>query len=495
MQPVNFAREIVDGNAPERLALLELARDGTRREWSFAEIAERSGRLAGTLKRRGLRRGDVVMTLIGNRPEWVLSMLACFRIGAVVLPCTEQLRAKDLRLRIDVANPALIIADERNRSELEAALASTGVAVAYVPDESLFAAEPAAAVELDSGDPCLITFTSGTAGEPKAVVHAHRYLDGQRVQAEHWLGAREGELVWCTAASGWSKSARNVFIAPWLSGAAALLHDARFDPHERLALLERERVNVLCMAPTEYRVIAKRATLHSLPRLRGMVAAGEALNPEVLRVWHEATGLEIRDGYGQTETGQITGTPLVTNARPGSMGRALPGMGVAVVDGELTVDPNSVPTFFLGYLGEDVRRAADGTWNVNDRRKGAAWQTGDRVSEDEDGWLYFEGRADDVIVSAGYRIGPFEVESALVAHPAVAEAAAVAAPDEERGAVVRAVVVLRAGAYVPSPELVRELQEHVKRETAPYKYPRIIDFADELPKTASGKIKRAELRG
>jgi len=422
-------------------------------------------------------------------------MLACFRIGAVVLPCTEQLRAKDLRLRIDVADPALIIADERNRSELEAALAGTGVAVAYVPDESLFAAEPAPAVELDSGDPCLITFTSGTAGEPKAVVHAHRYLDGQRVQAEHWLGAREGELVWCTAASGWSKSARNVFIAPWLSGAAALLHDARFDPHERLALLERERVNVLCMAPTEYRVIAKRATLHSLPRLRGMVAAGEALNPEVLRVWHEATGLEIRDGYGQTETGQITGTPLVTNARPGSMGRALPGMAVAVVDGELTVDPTSVPTFFLGYLGEDVRRDADGRWSVNDRRKGAAWQTGDRVSEDEDGWLYFEGRADDVIVSAGYRIGPFEVESALVAHPAVAEAAAVAAPDEERGAVVRAVVVLRAGAYVPSPELVRELQEHVKRETAPYKYPRIIDFAEELPKTASGKVKRAELRG
>ena len=177
------------------------------------------------------------------------------------------------------------------------------------------------------------------------------------------------------------------------------------------------------------------------------------------------------------------------------MGRALPGMAVAVVDGELTVDPTSVPTFFLGYLGEDVRRDADGRWSVNDRRKGAAWQTGDRVSEDEDGWLYFEGRADDVIVSAGYRIGPFEVESALVAHPAVAEAAAVAAPDEERGAVMRAVVVLRAGAYVPSPELVRELQEHVKRETAPYKYPRIIDFAEELPKTASGKVKRAELRG
>jgi acetyl-CoA synthetase len=491
---VNFSREVVDATAPARLALVELARDGTRREWSFGEVAERSARMAGALRRLGVDRGDVVMTLIGNRPEWVLSMIACFRIGAVALPCTEQLRAKDLRLRIDVTEPTLVLADERNREQLEAAVSGSGARAAYVPDERLLEAEPAPAVELGDDDPCLITFTSGTAGEPKAVVHAQRYLHGQRVQAEHWLGAGEGELVWCTAASGWSKSARNVFIAPWLSSAAALLHDARFDPHERLELLERERVNVLCMAPTEYRVIAKRATVRPLEHLRGMVAAGEALNPEVLRAWQEATGLQIRDGYGQTETGQTTGTPLGVPARPGSMGRALPGMGLSVVDGELTVDPASVPTFFLGYLGEHVRRDPDGKWSGEDRRAGEPWRTGDRVVEDEDGWLYFEGRADDVIVSAGYRIGPFEVESALVAHPAVAEAAAVAAPDEERGSVVRAIVVLREGSRSPSPELVRELQEHVKRETAPYKYPRIVEFADELPKTASGKVRRAELR-
>jgi acyl-coenzyme A synthetase/AMP-(fatty) acid ligase len=493
---VNFAREIADATDPGQLALLELARDGSRREWSFGEIDERSARMAGALSGLGVERGDVVMTLIGNRPEWVLTMLACFRIGAIVLPCTEQLRAKDLRLRIDAVDPALIVSDERNREQLDAAVtgASASMPIAYVPDERLFAATPAPAVELDSDDPCLITFTSGTAGEPKAVVHAYRYLDGQRVQAEHWLGARAGDLVWCTAASGWSKSARNVFIAPWLSGAAALLHDARFDPHERLELLERERVNLLCMAPTEYRVIAKRATLRPLAHLRGMVAAGEALNPEVLRAWKEATGLEIRDGYGQTETGQTTGTPLEIDARPGSMGRALPGMRLAIVEGELTVDPASVPTFFLGYLGEHVTRGADGAWSVDDRRDGGPWYTGDKVTEDDDGWLHFEGRADDVIVSAGYRIGPFEVESALVAHPAVAEAAAVASPDEERGAVVRAVVVLR-GDYVPSPALVRELQEHVKHETAPYKYPRIVEFAQELPKTTSGKVKRAQLRG
>jgi acyl-coenzyme A synthetase/AMP-(fatty) acid ligase len=546
---MNFASDVLDRLPPSGLALVELSREGSRREWTFGEVSERSAALAGALQARGIGRGDVVMTLIGNRPEWVFTMLACFRIGAVVLPCTEQLRAKDLALRLTVARPLLIVADERNRAELEAALREsdatyskdveragnelthahtrTGetvtqesadaetIPVLFIPDEALFSGPSAPAVELSPTDPCLITFTSGTSGEPKAVLHGQRYLDGQRVQAEHWLGAKAGELVWCTAASGWSKSARNVFIAPWLSGASALLHDARFDPAERLALLARERVGMLCMAPTEYRVIAARTTLTPLPDLRGMVAAGEALNPEVLYAWREATGLEIHDGYGQTETGQLTGMPLGEPARPGSMGCALPGVELSIRDGELVADPRTVPTFFLGYLGEGVTREEDGTWRIEDRRTqradGAAgaqdtsraggthvaepWLTGDRVHEDDDGYLWFEGRADDVIVSAGYRIGPFEVESALVAHPAVAEAAAVAAPDEERGSVVRAVVVLRGEGYAPSPELVRELQEHVKRETAPYKYPRIIDFAAELPKTASGKVKRAQLRG
>jgi acyl-coenzyme A synthetase/AMP-(fatty) acid ligase len=488
---MNFATDVLEALPPADLALIERARDGTRREWSFGETADSSARLAGALAARGIGRGDVVMTLIGNRPEWVLTMVACMRIGAVVLPVTEQLRARDLRLRFAVARPSLIVADERNRSELERA--APRCAVALVPDESLLAGEPAPAAELVASDPCLITFTSGTSGGPKAVVHAQRYLCGQRLQAQHWLGARPGELVWCTAASGWSKSARNVFIAPWLLGAAALLHDARFEPEERVALLRNEGVNVLCMAPTEYRVIAKRTAVRGPAELRGLLAAGEALNPEVLEAWRDMTGLEIRDGYGQTETGQLTGAPPAETARPGSMGRALPGVRLGVQRGELTVDPASVPTFFLGYLGEQVRRAQDGAWSVADRRAGGIWRTGDLVREDDEGWLYFQGRNDDVIVSAGYRIGPFEVESALVSHPAVLEAAAVSAADADRGAVVRAVVVLREG-HAPSDELKRLLQEHVKLQTAPYKYPRIIDFVAELPKTASGKVRRAELR-
>jgi acetyl-CoA synthetase len=477
---MNFARDVVDAAPPGRRALVELARDGSRREWSFAEVADRSARLATALQRQGVGRGDVVITLIGNRPEWVLAMVACFRIGAVALACNEQLRAKDLRLRLDAAAPRLIVADERDLNELTAA--DPDWAVVIVPDESLFAHDPAPAVELEPTDPCLITFTSGTTGEPKGVVHGQRYLPGQRLQAEHWLDARQRELVWCTAATGWSKSARNVFIAPWLRGAAALLHDARFDPVERLRILASERVAALCMAPTEYRVIAKRATLSPLPDLRTLVAAGEALNPEVIRAFKEALGLEIRDGYGQTETGQLTGNPVGRPVRPGSMGLPLPGIDLQVIDGELVLaDPATDPTFFVGHLGGDPA--------PSDR----PWHTGDRVRRDEDGYLYFEGRSDDLIISSGYRIGPFEVESALVSHAAVAEAAVVAAPDDERGSVVRAVVVLRDG-FTPSTELAAELQQHVRDQTAPYKYPRIVEFTEELPKTASGKVQRAQLR-
>ncbi|MGI8801613.1 MAG: acyl-CoA synthetase [Solirubrobacteraceae bacterium] len=474
---MNFSVDFLDAADPGQTALVELARDGTRREWSFGEVADAAGRLAGTLARHGVGRGDTVLTLIGNRPQWVLTMVACFRLGAVALPCSEQLRAGDLRHRLAVSAPAAIVADERNAPELGAA--RPGCPVLWCDDEALFAAAAAPAVDLDPNDPCLTVFTSGTTREPRAVLHAQRYLNGQRLQAEHWLGARPGDLVWCTAGSGWSKSARNVFIAPWLSGAAALLHDARFDPAERLEVLARERVSVLCMAPTEYRLIAKRAALSRLPALRGLVAAGEALNPEVLRAWHEGTGLEIRDGYGQTETGQLTGMPIGAPARPGSMGRALPGVNLWVEDGELVVDPLSVPTFFLRYLGSDTPTGP--------------WRTGDRVTVDDDGYLHFEGRADDLIISAGYRIGPFEVESALVSHEAVAEAAVVAAPDAERGSVVRAVVVLRPG-YDPTAALALALQNHVKSLTAPYKYPRIVDFAAELPMTASGKVRRAALR-
>ncbi len=470
---MNFARDLVDRCDRSRLALVAVGREGGRREIGFGEVSETSARLAGALAARGVSPGDVVMTVIGNRPDWVYAMVACFRLGAVVLPCAEQLRVADLRWRIEATSPRLILADERDASTV----ADTGFdrPLLTLPDERLFEAEPAPAADLSPEDPALIVFTSGTAGTPKPIRHAQRYLTGQRPQAAHWYGARAGDLCWCTAASGWSKSARNGFLAAWLRGASALLHDARFEPAERLEVIERERVGVLCMAPTEYRAITKRAELRRLPDLRHAVAAGEPLNPEIVELWREAVGIEIHDGYGQTETGALTGMPIGPPVRAGSMGKALPGFRVWVEDGELCADPATVPTFFL------------------DGPRDRSWRTGDRAREDDEGYLWFEGRTDDVIISAGYRIGPFEVESALVSHPAVAEAAAVAAPDDERGQVVRAVVVLRKG-FSARDALAAELQDHVKQQTAPYKYPRIVEFAESLPKTASGKIRRAALR-
>ena len=469
---MNFTRDVIDAADPSHRALVALGEDGARTELTFGQVSQGAARLAGTLAGHGVRRGDVVMTVIGNRPEWVLALLACFRLGAVALPCTQQLRAADLRARMDAVEPVLVLTGDDD-ADLVRQAGFTGPLLT-APHPGLLDAAPAPAEELGPEDPALIVFTSGTAGEPKAIRHGQRYLAGQRTQAEHWLDARPGELVWCTAASGWSKSARNSFLAPWLRGASALLHDARFEPEERLAIVEREGVDVLCMAPTEYRAIAKRAGLRPLEGLRHAVAAGEPLNPEIVDRWREEAGVAVHDGYGQTETGALTGMPLGEPLRPGSMGRPLPGFRLWVEDGELVADPSTVPTFFID--------GPEGTW-----------RTGDRVREDEDGYLWFEGRTDDVIISAGYRIGPFEVESALVSHPAVAEAAAVAAPDEERGHLVRAVVVLRDG-YEPGEDLAAELQAHAKGQTAPYKYPRIVDFADALPKTASGKIRRAELR-
>jgi acyl-coenzyme A synthetase/AMP-(fatty) acid ligase len=471
---VNFARDVVDAADPARLALVALSRDDERREIAFGEVADRSARLAGALAARGVRQGDVVMTLIGNRPEWVYAMVACWRLGAVAQPCSEQLRPADLRARLDKVEPRAIVVDERDEP-LAAEAGFDGPLLVVRDRHDPFDTDPAPPVELGPEEPALIVFTSGTAGEPKPIRHGARYLGGQRVQAEHWYGARPGDLCWCTAASGWSLSARNAFVAAWLRGAAALLHDARFDPAERLELIERERVDVLCMTPTEYRAVAKRAELRALPALRHAVAAGEPLNPEVVLAWREATGVSVHDGYGQTETGHLTGMPIGPEVRPGSMGRPLPGFRAWIDGGELVIDPASVPTFFLDWPRE------------------RPWRTGDRVREDEQGYLWFEGRTDDVIISAGYRIGPFEVESALISHPAVAEAAAVAAPDDVRGQVVRAVVVLRQG-HQPSDALATEIQEHVKSATAPYKYPRVVDFATELPKTASGKIRRSALR-
>jgi acetyl-CoA synthetase len=494
-EQVNFTTDVVERLARERPndeALRAIDGDGSRRSLTFGQIAEAAAATAAGLAALGIGKGDVVMTLIGTRLEWVLAMLGGWRIGAVMLPGSEQLRPRDIAQRIDDANVALLLTAERDRSAVGQALAlATGdPRVIDIDDEGLPSGNQIPACPTTAADPALIAFTSGTTGRSKGVVHTQGYLRGQHVQAEHWYAAQPGELAWCTAASGWSLSARNAFVAAWIGGAACLLHDERFDPQQRLELITSEGVAVLCQAPTEYRMIAKAASLDDLaaPALRHMVSAGEPLNPEIMSIFKQSTGLDIHDGYGQTETGPITAMPIGEPVEPGSMGRPFPGYSVEIRDeqgaatdhGELWLDPTTTPTFFQGYLNEAP----------HDR---GPWRTSDRVRVDERGFLWFDGRTDDVIISAGYRIGPFEVESALVEHPAVAEAAAVAAPDPERGSIVRALVVLRDG-IDGDDQLVRTLQDHVKQTTAPYKYPRLIEFRDSLPKTSSGKIRRAQLR-
>ncbi len=481
---MNFISDVLERFPASKPALLAIDREGERRVWHFGELIAMSAGVSGAFAARGVKRGDVVMTLAGNRVEWVLSMLACWRMGAVALPCNTQLRRGDLEHRIGVANPVLCVGEEALLATVpDGVECMTMAEIATVLDEDRPQETPASIADLAPSDPALIVFTSGTTGEPQAALHTASYLPAQRGQAEHWVGARKKDLVWVTTATGWSKSARNVFVAPWIMGAAALICDARFDAAQRLAICEREEVSILCQAPTEYRMLARSGELRPLPALRRAISAGEPLGSDMLDAYREAWGIEIADGYGQTETGHICGNHLGLEVKPGSMGKPLPGTEVRIHAGELQVQADTCPTFFSGYVGDGGGPdLVDGEW----------WATGDLARQDEDGYLFHEGRADDMINSSGYRIGPGEVEGALLTHPAVAEAAAVAAPDEERGSVVRAVVVLRDGDG--SDELAAELRDHVKEVTAPYKAPRIVEFTDALPRTASGKLRRAALR-
>jgi acyl-coenzyme A synthetase/AMP-(fatty) acid ligase len=487
---LNFIDDVIQRFPFSKEAVIAIDIEGRRTVHHFSHLFARSLGLSGLMLASGVRRGDVVMILVGNRIEWVISMLACFRMGAIALPVNPQLTAHDLSYRVAQTNPALAIGEADYLTHMPGGVPCLDMEdLERAFDEDLEQPTPARAAKLDPDDPALIVFTSGSTGEPRGVLHSQSYLTGQNLQAEHWFAARPGELAWCTAAPGWSKSSRNAFIAPWLCGARALLVDGRFDPETRLEIARREKVNLLCQAPTEFRMLAGHTELGALPDMRRMVSAGETLNPEVIGAFREATGLEIADGYGQTETGAVTGMrPGDSPAEhPGSMGRPLPGIQTRIVDEELQVRAGSSPTFFSRYL--------DG-----ERFEGDWWPTGDLVHQDEDGFLYHQGRNDDIISSAGYRIGPVEVEHALVSHPAVAEAAAVAAPDAERGSVVRAVIVLRQEALAEADgsdrqvELIASIQRHCREVTAPYKYPRQIEFVEALPKTSSGKIRRSVLR-
>ena len=500
----NFTRDVVEALAtdPARPAVTFVDREGIVDRRTFHDVSQDAARWAHLLRTR-VERGDRVVIAVGKTPAWSGALLGALKSGVVAVPCPDMLRARDLAFRVRHSGARLVIADRSLEAEIEEMQHQVGatVSVLYLDDalEELRRYMPVAPNEdTTAGERALILYTSGTTKDPKGVVHTHAYTWAQRAQAAHWLDAHEGDVVWCTAGTGWAKAIWNVLLGPWSQGAEVVLHEGPFDAEERLSLLQRLGVTVLCQAPTEYRMLAKLDTLGAvhLPRLRHAVSAGEPLNPEVIARFQDALGLTVHDGYGQTENSLLVANAPGTPIRPGSMGLPTPGHDVAVIDETGHVCPHGVEGD-LALIGRPPT-LFDGYWDAPEETEGVfrdGWYlTGDRATRDADGYLWFVGRADDVIVSAAYRIGPFEVESALLEHPAVSESAIVGVPDLDRGQIVKAFVVLRPG-HEPSPRLAGELQEHVKAVTAPYKYPRAIAFVDALPKTASGKIRRSELRG
>ena len=346
---MNLVDDLLERAPASRLGIVAIDGEANRRDWHYGELIATSAGLSGAFAARGVRRGDVVMTLVGNRIEWVLTLLACWRMGAVALPCNTQLRRHDLELRVNAANPKLCVGEERLLGELPDGVETmTMAAVAAVLDEDRPQETPAAIEPMDPEDPALIVFTSGTTGDPRGVVHAYRYLFGQRVQAEHWFGSRPGDLAWCTTATGWSKSARNVLPRPPGSPVPPRSSTtAASTPAERLDFAAALGVNVLCQAPTEYRMLARRTVLRRLPKLHRMVSAGEPLDPETIAAFREATGLEPADGYGQTETGQVTANLVGRPVRQGSMGVPLPGMEVRIVEGRDAAPRRLLPDLLL----------------------------------------------------------------------------------------------------------------------------------------------------
>ncbi len=506
----NFARDVIDVLArEERRGLLAVDMQGNRREYTFGEIADATKRWAAVLRDAGIGKGDRVVVVLPKIPDWLFCMTALLRIGAVAVPSAEQLRAKDLLYRANHSGAIGVVAHISNAEEAEAIGADApqlrhwflvgGEREGWTSAEPLLrAAQPWDGAPTTRDDLAYIVYTSGTTKDPKGVVHTVAYTFAKRMQAAVWFDVERDDLVWCTAGTGWAKSLWNVLLGPWSCGAPIVLHEGGFVPEQRLDLIRDLGVTVLCQAPTEYRLEAKLpdlATRWKLPRLRHCVSAGEPLNPEVIERWKDAFGLTILDGYGQTENTLLVANRPGVPVRPGSMGKPTPGHEVAVVDEHGNIcEPGDVgdialrgdpPSLFIGYYKNDEE--------TRNSRRGPWYLTGDRAQVDDDGYFWFVGRADDVISSGAYRIGPFEVESALLEHPAVMESAVVGSPDPDRGNIVKAFVVLRPG-FEPSDALVKELQDHCKRVTAPYKYPRAIEFVPDLPKTRSGKIRRVELR-
>ncbi len=513
----NFGFDIVDQWAqtrPDATALFAVTPDGER-TITFAELRERTNRVAHALTTLGLERGDRVLVMLPRVVEWWEAMVGLLKAGLVAMPGTTLLTPKDIAYRVQAAEASAVITDAEGAAKLDDIIESlpTLRELILVDDTSREKWHPyskiinAADADVErlatnSDDPAIMYFTSGTTGHPKMVLHTQAsYGIGHTATGRYWLDLQPDDLHWNVSDTGWAKAAWSSLFGPWIQGAGLFVQHSpgRFQPGDVLKMLNKYPITTMCSAPTIFRLLVQEDLSQLKPQaLRHCVAAGEPLNPEVISTWEKATGNIIRDGYGQTETVLLCGNFPGIDVKPGSMGLPAPGIDLAIVDesgnrlppdrdGHIAVclEPERPLGLFQEYWRNDEANAE----SFHD-----GWYfTGDCGRMDEDGYFWFEGRADDVISSAAYRIGPFEVESALLEHPLVVETAVVGKADETRGQIVKAFVVLndptRAG-----DDLIRELQEHVKTTTAPYKYPREIEFVADLPKTVSGKIRRVELR-
>ncbi|GKV69562.1 acyl--CoA ligase [Sporosarcina sp. NCCP-2716] len=493
----------------DRKALIYVDAEGNKKDYTYDRLMEDAGRAASVFEAHGLQKGDVVLVMVPRLIEAYTAYIGALKAGIAVIPSSEMLRASDIEYRLAHSGAKAIIAYEAFTEQLADVSGIENIKrfiIGKAPAGAISLTEEMASAPVEhetartkAEDMAFLSYTSGTTGKPKGVVHTHGWGYAHlRTTGENWLGIKEGDTVWATAAPGWQKWIWTPFLAVLGSGATGLVYNGKFAVETYLTMISTYGVNVLCCTPTEYRFMAKADNLqdYDLSSLRSAVSAGEPLNKEVIDRFEDVFSLQVRDGYGQTENTLLVGTMLGMEARPGSMGKPTPGNRVEIVndEGEIAAAGEvgdiavhvSTPALFKEYLQDPERTAM--------QFRGDYYITGDRAKKDEDGYFWFEGRGDDIIISSGYTIGPFEVEDALTKHPAVRECAVVASPDEVRGTVVKAFVVLRNPEAADKEGLIADLQNHVKETTAPYKYPRKIEFVDELPKTASGKIMRVQLR-
>ena len=515
----NFAFDIVDGLArrePDKLAMVHVANDMTERRFTFKDMKDASSQAANYFTSLGVKRGDRVMLVLKRHYQFWFAILGLHKLGAIAIPATNQLMEHDFTYRFKAAGVSAIVctADGDTAHQVDIAEADAGAHLTKVlvggkregwhdfdAEYGLFSRRYTRTADAPCGDdPMLMFFTSGTTGYPKIAVHSYKYALGHYVTARYWHWVQPGGLHFTISETGWGKALWGKLYGQWLCEGAVFVYDFdRFDAEKILPMFAKYNITTFCAPPTMYRMLIKQdLSRFDLSSIQHATTAGEALNPEVYYQFEKATGLQIAEGFGQTEMtlgiANLVGQPL----KPGSMGKPIPGYGIDLVnqDGTPTADGDTgeivIHTagrehfcgLFLGYYQDKERTEA--VWHDG------LYHTGDLAWRDEDGFYWYVGRADDVIKSSGYRIGPFEIENVIMELPYVLECGVSAAPDEVRGQVVKASIVLVKGTE-GTEELKKEIQNYVKQHTAPYKYPRIVEFKEELPKTISGKIIRSKL--